>query len=313
MTLAIGLLAGAVFIALSGPLYLRAVVSPRVRPGVALTVWVASAAVVVAGAVAGAVLLVLPHRGAADHLIGMAWSCANAVHAGGEPVWEHVLRLGAALPVFAAAVRTLFVAYRLTRREAGRRRRHLRLLRVLSTTEPDSAVMWLEQAAPVAYSLGGRRGAIVATTGVSRLGAAERDAILAHERAHLSGNHHRLVLMADVLARALPFVPLFRAAPPVVRVLVELAADAAAATRCGPGPVRAALRAVSGTGVPAGSLAMSREAVELRLRWLGAERGSLRGRTGYLAAVFAAAAPAMAAVGVVAGLVLLYCLSDGRL
>ena len=312
MTLAIGLLAGAVLIALSGPLYLRAALSPRVRPGVALTVWVASAAVVVLGASTGASLLLVPQNGGADNLIGMAQSCVNAVHAGGEPVWEHVLRVGSATAVFTAVARILVVAVQVTREDAGRRRRHLQALRMLSRREPGSPVLWLEQEVPVAYSVGGRRGAIVATTGVSRLGSAEREAILAHERAHLSGRHHVLVQMAVVLARALPFVPLFRAAPPAVRVLVELAADAAAATRCGYGPVRAALRAVSGAGVPSGSLAMSRDSVELRLHWLRSAPGGRR-RAGYYAAVCAAVSPAVVAIGVVAGLVLLYCLSVGSL
>ncbi|GAA2810347.1 M56 family metallopeptidase [Saccharopolyspora taberi] len=311
MTLAIGLLAGAVLIALSGPLYLRATLSPRVRPGVALTVWIASAVVVLAGASTGAALLLVPHTGA-DHLIGMANSCVNVVRAGGDPVWEHVARIVSATAVFAAVARVLFVAVKVSRDDAGRRRRHLQALRVLSRVEPGSPVLWLEQDVPVAYSVGGRRGAVVATTGVSRLGSAEREAILAHERAHLSGRHHVLVLMAEVLGRALPFVPLFRAAPPVVRVLVELAADAAAASRCGHGSVRSALRAVRAAGVPQGSLAMSRESVELRLHWLRAAPGGRR-RAGYFGAVFAAVSPAVVAIGVVAGLVLLYCLSTGSL
>lgn len=311
MTLAIGLLAASLLIGALGPWYLRGVIHPRVRPGMALTGWVASALLVVVAAVGGAVLLLVPNNGSADGLIGMATACVNAVGPGGDPVWGYVLRLSGAALVFGALVRMLVVALGVVTREYGRRAEHLSLLEVLARSEPATGVLWLDQETPAAYSVGGRRGSIVATTGVARLDPAAREAMLAHERAHLHGRHHVLVLIMGVLERAFPFVPLFRSAPSRVRVLVELAADAAAARRCGADPVRAALRAVTADGVPARSLAMSREAVELRLRWLGPVRGGLVGvachRAGYVTAVFASLAPALAASGVVAGLVLLYC------
>lgn len=311
MTVALGLLAGAVLVSVLGPLYLRGTVSPRVRPGAALTGWVVSLLVVLGAAAGGAVVLVLPHNESADGLIGMAAACVN----NGQPVWEHILRLAGAGLVVVALLRVLFVALRALRHESSRRRSHLSMLRLVARAEPDdSSLLWLEQATPVAYSLGGRHGAIVATTGVSELSPSAHRAILAHERAHLRGRHHVLVLFVSVLARALPFVPLFRAAPATVRVLVELAADATAARHCGPGPVRAALRAVTGDAVPAGSLAMSREAVELRMHWLApahTSRGGVRHRVGYAAAAFASVSPAILGVGLVAGLVLLYCLGAG--
>lgn len=307
MTLALGLLAGALLIAVLGPLYLRVAVNPRVRPGVALTAWVVSLGVVVSAAGVGAVLLLLPHNESADGLIGMTASCINAPPGG--PNWEHVLRLGVAAAVLGALTWVAVVAARMFRQDSARRREHLSVLRVLTRSEPDSPVLWLDQGTPVAYSLGGRHGSIVATTGVSRLASAQQEAILEHEHAHLRARHHLLVLAVEILARALPFVPLFRAAPASVRVLVELAADATAASRCGAGPVRAALRAVTGDAVPAASLAMSREAVELRLHWLALTRkGSvLRQRATYAAAAFASVSPAVFGVAVVAGLVLLYC------
>jgi Zn-dependent protease with chaperone function len=307
MTVALGLIAGAVLVAVLGPCYLRAAVTPRVRPSVALTGWMASVVIVVGAATAGATLLLVPHNESADGVIGMTRSCINVPPGG--PNWQHVLRLGAAALVFGALLRVAFVAAGLSCVDRMRRREHLSALMVLTRAEPGSPVLWLDQATPVAYSLGGRRGSIVATTGVSRMPPAEREAILQHERAHLRGRHHILVLMVEILARALPFVPLFRAAPPAVRVLVELAADAAAARACGAGPVLAALRAVTGDAVPSGSLAMSRESVELRLHWLvPARRGSvLRHRAACVVAACASASPALVGVGVVAALALLYC------
>ena len=49
----------------------------------------------------------------------------------------------------------------------------------------------LDDAGPDAYALPGRPGAIVVTTGMLRaLDPAEREVLLAHERAHLAGRHH---------------------------------------------------------------------------------------------------------------------------
>lgn len=312
MTLALGLLATAVLVGVLGPVYLRGTVTPRVRPGLALTGWIASVLTFVASVAAGGALLSTPHNASVDGLIGMTTACINS----GEYLGETILRLSGTTAVLAAAARALFVAIRLSRRDVVRRRRHLSQLRFVGRAEPDdSSLFWLPEDVPVAYSVGGRAGAVVATTGVARLDPAARSAILAHERAHLRGRHHRLVLLVEVLARALPFVPLFRAAPPAVRVLVELAADATAARSCGCEGVRDALRSVTADLVPTESLAMSRDAVEARLRWLdprcGATCSGFRHRAGYAATVLASLSPAAVGIGGIAGVVLIWCLALG--
>ncbi|GAB2737700.1 M56 family metallopeptidase [Salinifilum aidingensis] len=313
MTLALGMLATAVLVGALGPVYLRGTVSPRIRPGLALTGWIASVLAVAASAAAGAALLAVPHSSTADGLIGMATACVNT----GQYLGETILRFTGIAVVLAAVLRTAFVAVRAGRRNSEHQHRHLTALRLLGKTDPDEhdPLFWLREDTPAAYSIGGRAGAIVATTGVARLAPGTRRAILAHERAHLRGRHHGLVLLVEVLARSLPFVPLFRAAPPAVRVLVELSADAAAARACGRDGVRAALRAVSADLVPAGSLAMSREAVALRLHWLDPQRrqdrGGVRHRAGYAVAVLASLSPTVLGVGAIAGLVLVLCLGLG--
>ncbi len=126
--------------------------------------------------------------------------------------------------------------------------------------------LWLAHDRPLAFSLTGRCGVIVATDGLSRhLPGPAVDAVLAHERAHLAGRHHLLIAAADALRSALAFVPLFRHAPGAVRDLVELAADVAAVRRCGASAVRSALVSVSGHGTPRSALGMARDAVDLRL------------------------------------------------
>ncbi|MER5552039.1 M56 family metallopeptidase [Streptomyces sp. NPDC002793] len=63
---------------------------------------------------------------------------------------------------------------------------------------------------PYAYALpGGRRrgGLVVVSTGMlDVLDARERRALVAHERAHLAGRHHRYLLVTQLAARANPFL-----------------------------------------------------------------------------------------------------------
>jgi hypothetical protein len=90
-------------------------------------------------------------------------------------------------------------------------------------------------------------------------------AALEHERAHLRGRHHLLVAVVETLAAALPACPLLRAAPAAVKDLVELAADAGAARRCGAAAVREALCGVTGQASPAFGLAMAGRLTQARL------------------------------------------------
>ncbi|MFB8118518.1 M56 family metallopeptidase [Streptomyces sp. NPDC055962] len=63
---------------------------------------------------------------------------------------------------------------------------------------------------PYAYALPGRRGrgglVVVSTAMMECLGARERRALVAHERAHLTGRHHRYLLVTQLAARANPFL-----------------------------------------------------------------------------------------------------------
>ena len=76
-----------------------------------------------------------------------------------------------------------------------------------------------------AYCLPGEGGRIVVSTAVeSELDDEELAAVLAHERAHLTGRHHTLVQITQVLAKAVPLAPM-RALRAEVATLVEMAAD----------------------------------------------------------------------------------------
>ncbi|QXE38373.1 M56 family metallopeptidase [Streptomyces sp. GMY02] len=95
----------------------------------------------------------------------------------------------------------------------------------------DGELAVLRDARPDAYALPGRPGRIVVTTGMLRaLEPAEREALFAHERAHLRGRHH-LFLTAVELASLCH--PALRALCEPLRYALERTADEAAAAAVG--------------------------------------------------------------------------------
>ena len=97
---------------------------------------------------------------------------------------------------------------------------------------PGTGVAVLPDALPYAYALpGGRRDRVVVTTGLlDHLEPAERRALFAHERAHLTERHHRFLLAVQLAARANPFLRPLRT---VVSYTAERWADEAAAQAVG--------------------------------------------------------------------------------
>ncbi|WP_246033437.1 M56 family metallopeptidase [Streptomyces hundungensis] len=84
---------------------------------------------------------------------------------------------------------------------------------------------------PDAYALPGRPGRIVVTTGMLRaLGPDEREALFAHERAHLRGRHHLFLAAAELAAHCHPALRALRA--PLAFAL-ERSADESAADAVG--------------------------------------------------------------------------------
>ncbi len=83
---------------------------------------------------------------------------------------------------------------------------------------------------------------VVLTTGaLQALSPDQLQAVLAHERAHLTGHHHRLLAMARIARQILPFLPLTRDADVQVARLIELHADDTATRTSDSAPLAAAL------------------------------------------------------------------------
>lgn len=76
-----------------------------------------------------------------------------------------------------------------------------------------SGLVVLPEPEPLAYALPGRPGHVVVSTGMlSALDSTERRALIAHERAHLSGRHHLITAATRIAATVNPLLrPLHRA------------------------------------------------------------------------------------------------------
>ncbi|WP_328415372.1 M56 family metallopeptidase [Micromonospora sp. NBC_00389] len=122
----------------------------------------------------------------------------------------------------------VIVAVSVTRRwRRDRRALHLGQVAVAGT---DPLVM-LPDASAQAFAVPGRPGRVVVTTGMRRLLTDRQfDALLAHEHAHLTSGHHRLVRSAELAAAMHP--ALWWVARHV-DYLVERAADEQAAVEVG--------------------------------------------------------------------------------
>jgi Zn-dependent protease with chaperone function len=123
------------------------------------------------------------------------------------------------------------------------------------------------------------------------LDAGQLDAVLAHERAHLAGRHHRLLAVARIGRQVLPFLPLMRDAEQQVARLVELHADDTATRAYDPRLLATALVLLATAASPASALAAgATDSVQRIHRLLGPAEPLGRARRQLLCATAAALA-----------------------
>lgn len=313
MIAALTLLAGAVVAGWFVPGALRRVDLRRRDPLLLIVAWLVSAAGVLLAAATGVLLLLLPDHGPGASLLATLHSCWAAIQHGSPPRVEETTGLVGVALLTAFAARLAVVSVRGFRNRCRKRQENLSVLRLVAKPVPGpSDILWLAHEQPLAFSMAGRPGVVVATEGLTRhLDPAAVAAVLAHERAHLTGRHHLLVATADAIRTTFPFVPLFREAPRAIRDLVELAADVTAARACGPAAVRTALLKVTRHGAPSTSLAMAQDAVALRLarlRHSPRPPGGLRRTVSCgLAAVTAAILPFLTGTGLLVSIAIITC------
>lgn len=290
MIVALTLLLAAIIVAVAAPTLLTPM-SGHVSPSLALTAWIGSIAGVLFLVGSAVTVLLWPGHAPAEGLIELAIRCLGSLQHAAQPwIGEAVAGASVVLAVSASA-RVLRLTRRQLRARSKVRDYHRDVIAVVARTDSGpEPIMWLDHPLPLAYSIDGRPGYVVATEGLlAHLDPDQQRAVIAHERAHLRGRHHRIVNICEILATAFPRVPLFAAAPVAVRVLVEVAADRAAAAVTSAETVRSALSTVSQahSARPLWALGLIGDSTSERLYHLNTSAPVLR-RTG--ASAYAAAA-----------------------
>jgi len=141
---------------------------------------------------------------------------------------------GLAALLIVASLGAATAAWRYGRRVRRSRRQtvaHARAAQIVGRALPGTGAVVLEDPRPAAYCAAGT---IVVTRGaLDVLDDAQLAAVLAHERAHLSGRHHAVTLATRGLDAAFPGVPLFARGAREVARLAEMSADDAAVRAIG--------------------------------------------------------------------------------
>lgn len=179
-------------------------------------------------------------------------AAAAAARSGNLP-----LSLTALALLAATAVRLAWASMLGWRQARTRRAAHSQLVAILGRPDPRLGAVLVEAEEKLVYCLPSPHPTVVVTTGARRvLSPIQLQAVLAHERAHLSGRHHLLLGCVHAIGRALPWLALFAHAGPALARLLEMRADDAAARRYGRRTVAAAIAAMGRHPAPAPALGM---------------------------------------------------------
>jgi hypothetical protein len=178
---------------------------------------------------------------------------------GGATVAGLGLTLAAA--VLARTALTAVTHLRAVRRQAVQ---HAQTARLVGRPDAALGAVLVDHAQPAAYCVAGPHPTVILTTAaLQALDPGQVGAVLAHERAHLAGHHHRLLAIARIGRQVLPFIPLMRDADTQITRLVEMHADdAATADRDTRSLATALVVLASGAGPAPGLAAATTDAVQ---------------------------------------------------
>ncbi|WP_040816684.1 M56 family metallopeptidase [Nocardia concava] len=308
MSIALCLFVYGFTVAVFAPSLLRRLGRSGLEPRAGLTAWLVSIGLVgVAWTAALAVLAVdllvdLIH----SRRLSIVDSCVTELHDAATGRYGFATEAGlltlAGLSAAALAV-TLVKLARILLRTRATSREHARMTRIAGrhNAELDAVVVDVDHLA--AYCVAGDPPTVVVTSGViAALGPDQLAAVLAHERAHVDGRHHLILMLTRGLATVVPWLRLFTVGAAEVARLLELCADDVAARTHGPGAVRQALITLSKSAVePVGALGVGDAAVTGRLERLASWRhptpATPKGvRAGMIAVILVPLVPTLATV-----------------
>jgi Zn-dependent protease with chaperone function len=294
VTVAVVLMAYAACVGMLGPRVLGRARWTARAPLLAIVTYLAAGwSVVAAVGLAGLTLAVHATAlgGGLSQLIG---ACVHRLRATyGTPGGATVAGLGLTM-AGAVAARTALTATTHLRAAGRQALRHAQTARLVGHPDPALGAVLVEHSQPAAYCVAGRQPTVILTTAaLQALDPGQLDAVLAHERAHLAGRHHRLLALARIGREVLPFMPLMRDAEQQVARLVELHADDAATRARDPRLLATALVVLATAAGPAPALAAgATDSVQRIHRLLGSSEPLGRARRQLLRAAAAALAVA---------------------
>ncbi|WP_225730590.1 MULTISPECIES: M56 family metallopeptidase [unclassified Nocardia] len=292
MTLAFALICYGSAVAVFGPPVLRRLTRRGSAPRLGVLAWLVAIAGALGAWVAATVVLVVEFAAFWDHPVDALRACLAMLSApahvhGGTAV--QVSAFAVAAVVAAGSGGVLLRAGHLVLRLQRSTRAHGRAVRIVGRRVPGVAALVLDSPERQAYCVAGRPDTIVVTSAaLDALTGPQLNAVLAHERAHLTGKHPYLMAVLRGLATALP-VGLFTEGAAQIGRLLEMCADDRAAREHGPESLLGGLLAFAGgAAVPVGALGAAGTAVLARAERLADPVSRIRlatNRTALLAVI----------------------------
>jgi Zn-dependent protease with chaperone function len=254
-------------VVVAGPPLLRRLTRGGHSPRLSVAAWLSAIGSVLISWLTAAVLVVFDVARHWDDPAGTAMCCLarlRSVLAGHSGVASQTALLVVAASATAGAV---VFGMRLSSnviRLRARAHEHAREVRIVGRHNRGGDVVVVDADKPAAYCVSGRPSAIVVTSSaLATLDESELNAVLAHERAHLSGHHTHISAFLRSIAVVFARVPLMTAGAAEVSRLLEMCADDAAARRHGREALLSGLLALAGAA-PAPALGAASLAVLTR-------------------------------------------------
>ncbi|QNI07748.1 M56 family metallopeptidase [Mycobacterium kubicae] len=245
MSTAICLIVYSLAVLLAGPPLMFALTREGHAPRLGVAAWLVAIGTVLLTWLAAAGIVTVELAGHWEYPGIVVASCLAALRGVVADSAGSALHIASAVVIAATALLAMLASGRLARtvsRMRARAHQHAEAVRLVGHPTVDPQVVVLEAAEPAAYCVSGRPPAIVVTSAaLAALDTRELAAVLAHERAHLTGRHSLLVTTLHSLAAALPKLGLIRQGATQVSRLLEMCADDAAIRQHGSGALLSGL------------------------------------------------------------------------
>lgn len=271
MSIAACLLLYSLVVLLVGPPVLRRLTHSGQAPRLGVAAWLTAIVSVLGSWIAALVVAVVEavHRWDQPGLVlasCLAW-LRDAV-SGEAGVVPQTVVLGSAIVVGVGAAIASVRLMRELRAMRCRAHQHAHDVRLVGHQTNDSDVVVIDAPRPAAYCVSGRPPAIVITSAaLVALDEPQLAAVLAHERAHLTGHHPTVMTYLRGVATVFPRVTLMTEGAQHVSRLLEMCADDAAARRHGSATLLSGLIALCSSS-PAEALGAADVAVLARAKRL---------------------------------------------